>query len=63
MKKILSLGLLSLLLLVGCNKNIEDKLVKDSYNYKNKVTYTLPTEGFNDVEEFLEKGIINERFY
>ena len=37
MKKIMSLGLLSLLLLVGCNKNIEDKLVKDSYNYKNKV--------------------------
>ena len=53
MKKILSLGLLSLLLLVGCNKNIEDKLVKNSYNYKNKVRYTLPTEGFNDVEEFL----------
>ena len=54
MKKILFLGLMSLLLLSGCNKNNEGvKLLKNSYNYSNKVRYELPVKNYGNVESFL----------
>ena len=61
MKKILSLSLLSLLLL-GCNLDLNKK-IDDSYKYDNKVKYTLPTEGYNNVEDFLNSINLNEYQY